>query len=48
MFYFLIQSNSRIEKAELDFTDHWNKEHSAIKNRNKIKVNTNSQIELVL
>jgi hypothetical protein len=48
MFYFLIQSDSRIEKTKIKFADHWNKEHSNIKNRNEIKVNTNSQVELVL
>lgn len=37
MFYFLIQSNSRIEKTKINFADHWNKVHSEIKNRNKAK-----------
>ena len=32
MFYFLIQSDSGIENAKLDFTDHWNKEHSENEN----------------
>jgi hypothetical protein len=44
MDYFLIQSDSGIEVAKLDFTDHWNKEHSEIttKNKNKMKVDTGS------
>ena len=45
MFYFLIQSDSEIEKAKLDFTDHWNKEHSEIETKNKTKVDANSQIQ---
>jgi hypothetical protein len=49
MFYFLIQSDSRIEKNKLDFEDHWNKEHSeiTIRNKNKMKVDANmdSQIQ---
>ena len=28
MFYFLIQSDSRIEKTKIKFVDHWNREHS--------------------
>lgn len=44
MFCFLIQSDSEIEKAKLDFTDHWNKEHSEIKTKNKMKVDADSQI----
>ena len=45
MFYFLIQSDSVIEKAKLDFEDHWNKENSEIKTGNKTKVDANSQIQ---
>ena len=49
MYYFLIQSDSGIENAKLDFEDHWNKNHSEIKteNENKIKgdVNSHSQIQ---
>jgi hypothetical protein len=49
MFYFLIQSNSRIEQTKLDFADHWNKEHSEIKTKNKMRTNehsnTNSQVK---
>ena len=44
MFCFLIQSDSEIEKAKLNFTDHWNKEHSEIKTKNKMKVDADSQI----
>jgi hypothetical protein len=39
LFYFLIQSNTRIEKTKLDFEVHWNKEHSEINTKNKMKVN---------
>ena len=34
MFYFLIQSDSRIEKTKIKFVDHWNREHS-FKNENE-------------
>ena len=47
MFYFLIQSNTRIEKTKLDFEDHWNKEHSEIKTKNKMKVNGVTDSELL-
>ena len=48
MFYFLIQSDSRIEKTKLDFTDHWNQEHSEIetKNKNKMKLDTESDSQI--
>ena len=45
MYYFLIQSDSGIENAKLDFEDHWNKEHSKIKTKDKIKVDTDSQVQ---
>ncbi|HEY7078278.1 MAG TPA: hypothetical protein VH500_01170 [Nitrososphaeraceae archaeon] len=45
MNYFFIQSDSGIENAKLDFEDHWNKEHSEIKTKNKMKVDANSQIQ---
>lgn len=45
IFYFLILSNSKIEKTKRIFADHWNKEHSEIKNRNKVKINTNFTIK---
>jgi hypothetical protein len=45
MYCFLIQSDSGIENAKLDFEDHWNKEHSEIKTKNKMKVDANSQIQ---
>jgi len=40
MFYFLIQSNSGIEKTKIKFAKHWNKKHYAIKKRNKVSTNT--------
>jgi hypothetical protein len=48
MYYFLIQSDSGIENAKLDFEDHWNKNHSEIKteNENKIKVDVNSHSQI--
>jgi hypothetical protein len=46
MFYFLIQSDSRIEKNKLDFEDHWNKEHSEITTRNKNKTKADANIDL--
>lgn len=45
IFYFLILLNSKIEKTKRIFADHWNKEHSEIKNRNKVKINTNFTIK---
>src|SRR5215467_3644325 len=45
MYYFLIQSDSGIENAKLDFEDHWNKEHYETKTGNKIKVDTDLQIQ---
>ena len=45
MFYFLIQSNSRIERTKIEFVNHWNKEHTEIKIRKKLNTNTNSQIQ---
>ena len=35
----------QIEKTKRIFADHWNKEHSEIKNRNKVKINTNFTIK---
>ena len=32
MFYFMVQSNSRIEETKIKFVDHWNKAHSGIGN----------------
>lgn len=45
MYCFLIQSDLGIENAKLDFEDHWNKEHSEIKTKDKIKVDKDSQIQ---
>ncbi|MFZ0327303.1 MAG: hypothetical protein WAL66_08385 [Nitrososphaeraceae archaeon] len=45
MFYFLIQSNSSIERTKIKFVDHWNKEHYEVKIRKKLNTNTNSRIQ---
>lgn len=46
MFYFLIQSNSRIEKTKHDFEDHWNKEHPETTTRNKNKMKAGADLDL--